>query len=239
MNERATFTCTSAMLRAMLACATFAFLAACGGGDPDATSPASERDKVAAATAPATTVYRVMTRGAFAYASYYEYGADGCSQRAVEVFGSESMTRTNNTSVFMPIVRIQMSTYNFCTGEFTFMSGADEAPVISIHNTLNAANVKGTVVMMDEFGNTKTAVANLTWSGGELTTDKYMYVATSPYSRTMVKSTGSVRNSTSIVGTLVLDGLDLFSPENVNQGSGIFGFVTASSGTSIDIIRTR
>lgn len=242
MNLRSPITTIATIvphLRSRLACMALAFLGACGGGDPDATSPASERDKVAAATAPATTVYRVMTRGTFAYASYYEYGADGCSQRAVEVFGSESMTRTNDYSLFYPIVRVQMSRYDFCTGEFSFMSGADEAPVISISNNLMSANVKGTVVMMDEFGNTKTVVADLNWSGGELSTDKYRYVTTSPYSRTMVKSAGSIRNSTSIVGTLVLDGLDLFSPENVNQGSGIFGFVTASSGASIDIIRTR
>jgi hypothetical protein len=239
MNLRSPITTIVPHLRSRLACMALAFLGACGGGDPDATSPASERDKAAAATAPATTVYRVLTRDTFAYASYYEYGADGCSQRAVEVFGSQSMTRTNNTSVFMPIVRIQMSTYNFCTGEFSFMSGADEAPVISISNNLTSANVKGTVVMMDELGNTKNVVADLNWSGGEITTDRNRYVTTSPYSRTMVRSTGSVRNSTSIVGTLVLDGLDLFSPENVNQSSGIFGFVTASRGTTIDIIRTR
>lgn len=238
MNLRSPIAAIVPHLRSRLACMALAFLGACGGGDPDAASPASERAKVAAVTA-AATVYRVMTRDSFAYASYYEYSSDGCSQRAVEVFGSQSMTRTNNTSVYMPIVRIQMFTYNSCTGELTFMSGADEAPVISINSTLTVANVKGTVVMMDEFGNTKTVVADLNWSGGELSTDRQRYVSTTPYSRTMVKSTGSIRNSTSIVGTLVLDGLDLFSPENVNQGSGIFGFVTASSGASIDIIRTR
>lgn len=238
MNLRSPIATIVPHLQSRLACMALAFLGACGGGDPDAASPASERDKVAAVTA-AATVYRVMTNGGFSYASYYEYGADGCSQRAIEVFGSESMTRTNGTAAFYPLVQIQMSTYNFCTDQFTFMSGADEAPVISVNHTLTSANVKGTVVMMDEFGNTKTVVADLNWSGGEITTDKYRYVATSPYSRTMVKYTGAVRYSTSIIGTLVLDGLDLFSPENVNQGSGIFGFVTSSSGVSIDISRTR
>ena len=63
------------------------------------------------------------------------------------------------------------------------------------------------IAMFDEFGASRTIQINLTWSGGELSTDKNKYVTTSPYTRTMVKSTASIRNSTSITGALVLDGL--------------------------------
>lgn len=145
------------------------------------------------------------------------------------------MTRyVSDFSFYMPLVRAQLTSYNYCTGVFSFRSGADEAPVIDIKPDLMRANVKAFVVMDDGLGTQQTAQINLLWSGGDLTTDKSKTVYTSPYSRTMIRTAASIRHSNSVTGSLMLDGVDLLAV----PGSGVGGFVTSSKGASIDVIRS-
>jgi hypothetical protein len=189
---------------------------------------------VSAASAQAA-IYHVLTRDQFAYALAFSSSADGCTSSALEVFASKSMTRyVSDFSIYMPIVRAQGYSINYCTGAFVFASGADEAPVIDIKPDLTRATAKATVVMIDELGNQQTVQLNLVWSGGDLSSDKTKLVYTSPYSRTMIRSAGSIRNSNSITGSLTLDGVDVLAI----PGSWTTGFVVSSKGASIDIIRS-
>lgn len=186
-----------------------------------------------------TAVTRVLTRDTFSYAQYFQTSPDGCESSSLEVFASKSMTRySHNLTIYMPLVRTQLFSFNYCTQVLSFMSGVDEAPTIDVKPDLTRATVSATVVMMDEFSNIKTVQLSLTWSGGELSTDKTRLVFTSPYSRTMIRAMGSIRNSTSITGTLVLDGVDLLAPTNPAQSRFILGYVTSSKGVSIDLVRT-
>lgn len=189
----------------------------------------------ASAASAQATIYHVLARDQFAYASAFSSSADGCISSTLEVFASKSMTRyVTDFSIYMPIVRAQGYSSNNCTGVSVFASGADEAPVIDIKPDLTQATAKAIVVMTDELGNQQTVQINLVWSGGDLSSDKTKLVFTSPYSRTMVRSAASFRNSSSITGSLTLDGVDVLAI----PGSWTTGFVTSSKGASIDIIRS-
>jgi hypothetical protein len=147
------------------------------------------------------------------------------------------MTRYNTTDAFFPMLRVQRFTYNFCTLLLVFMSGANEQPNLSYSKDLSTATASGLVMMTDDFGNPHYIDVNLTWSGGVLTSDKSRTVFTSPRSRTMIKSVSSLRQSDSVTGSLILDGLDLLGTANPNPVGGISGFVSSSKGSTIDIIR--
>ena len=187
----------------------------------------------------AVSASRLFTRDQFAYAQYFQNSADGCESLSIEVFASKSMTRTNQIHSFQPTLRAQLSSFNFCTGVSVFQSGANESPSIDIRQDLSVASTSGLVVMADENGIQRMLQVNITWSGGELSTDRTKTVHTTPLSRTMVRTTGSIRNSTAIKGALVLDGIDLLGAGNAVQSSGINGFVTSSKGSTIEIIRTQ
>lgn len=182
-----------------------------------------------------TSVQRVLSRDAFLYGQYFQTSQDGCESMFVEVFASKSLTRYNDFSIFKPSVIGQINAYNACTQVFTFMSGIDEAPTIDVRANLASANVRATVNLWGDA--TATLLVDLSWSGLETTTDKTRTITTSPYTRTIFYTTGSLRNSTSITGTLVLNGVDLLAPSNPVLGR-MTGLVFTSRLVTIDIVRT-
>ena len=92
---------------------------------------------LAATTAVAAAVVTpVFTNDESAYAQYFQNSTDGCVSMSLEVFSSDSMTRYNDTSTALPTVRAQLFSYNYCTGEFIFMSGVDEAPALFTNKDL-------------------------------------------------------------------------------------------------------
>ena len=159
---------------------------------------------LATVSAAQTAIQHVLTKDTTSYALYFQTSQDGCESSGTEVFGSKSMTRYTNFGIFAPLVRAQRYFVNFCTGASGFMSGADEAPTIDFKPDLSRGAVGATVVMLDEAGVPHTLQIALTWSGGEITTDKQRTVFTSPLSRTMIISSASLRNSTLLNGALVL-----------------------------------
>jgi hypothetical protein len=78
------------------------------------------------------------------------------------------MIRYNTSSSGGPLVRAQVSAYNYCTGVFTFMSGADEFPSLFTKNDLTLSTASAAVQMTDDFGTVRMLVVNLTWSDGAL-----------------------------------------------------------------------
>jgi hypothetical protein len=196
---------------------------------------------LAATTAEASvSVSRVITRDKFAYANYFETSADGCESLSIEVFASRSMTRTNDAFTFQPLLRAQLSSYNYCTSVSNFMSGtSDAAPKIRFGEDIAVASASGIVVMVDENGASKTVFVNLEWRGGVLTTDKTKTIETSPTSRTIVRTTGSIRVAEAVTGTLLLEGTDVLSPNHATQSAFINGFITSSKGATIEIVRNR
>jgi hypothetical protein len=185
-----------------------------------------------------TTVTRVFTRDAWTYAQNFQTSPDGCESVGIDVFAFKNKVRFNNVSVFMPVIRAQLVSSNFCTGVFMFLAGDDQAPNIDIKQDLTRATAVGSVVMRDEFNYTRALLVGLTWSGGEISTDKSRTTTTSPFTRYMVRTTASIRNSTSITGTLVLDGVDLLAASNPAQSRSISGYVVGAKGSTIDIVRT-
>lgn len=194
---------------------------------------------LATVSAAQTAIQHVLTKDTTSYALYFQTSQDGCESSGTEVFSSKSMTRYTNFGIFAPLVRAQRYFVNFCTGASGFMSGADEAPTIDIKPDLSRGAVGATVVMLDEAGVPHTLQIALTWSGGEITTDKQRTVFTSPLSRTMIISSASLRNSTLLNGALVFDGVNLMDTSIPVQTRFTTQFLVSAKGTSIDIVRTR
>jgi hypothetical protein len=177
----------------------------------------------------------LLTRDRWAYLYAFSSSENGCVSSSYEVFAIKSMIRyVTDFTEFVPVVRAQTFSYNYCTGVLTFASGQDDAPVIDIKPDLSRATSTAVVVMRDEFGNQQMAQINLAWSGGEISSDKTKTVFTSPYSRTMIRSDGSVRYSDSVSGSLKVDGVERLAI----PGAGSIGFVASGKGSVIDVVRT-
>lgn len=227
------------LLRSMFACAAVAFLGACGGGGSDTASTPSANGEGDRATALAATVYQVITKDKFAYASYYER-TNYCEEFVVEVFANESRIRWDGTtSLSQAYVRAQLTKYDSCTGVWTFMSGYTDTDDIRIRHDLTQATARATVEMKDEFDNLKTLVFDLAWSQGELTTDKFKWVIVTPLTRTLIKSDSQLRVSETVTGTLVLDGADLLATDRPALDRYTQGRVASSGGLFIEITRSR
>ena len=119
------------------------------------------------------------------------------------------------------------------------MSGSTEQFTFTVLGNLAAAEVSGNVAMTDNLGNTRHASLALSWQGGVLRRDLFRYDSSTALSRTVLRNLSTLRFSDSVTGSLVVDGVDLLSPSNVTDNSGISGLVAEGSGVSIDIIRTR
>ena len=234
MNTRGHFAIGYANLRWMLAGAVLASLCACGGGDPENAPADNARKELLSASRNTSVVHRATTRDKFAFAAYAE--SSGCEGLALEVFAGETLAKSDGTSTSSALVRAQLFTVNSCTGAIAFMSGFTETGTMRFRANLARVTVEGTVVMQDEFGATRTVSIQLDWDGGLLTTDKDKTVTVTPVSRTIVRTVGKIRQSETITGALVLDGVDLLAPSR--PGSlGISGFVVASAGSTIEITR--
>ena len=95
------------------------------------------------------------------------------------------------------------------------------------------------ITRLDDAGIPHSLQIALPWSGGEITSDNQRTVFTSPLSRTMVNSSGSIRNSTLLSGTLVFDGVNLMDTSIPVQSRFTTQFLVSAKGSSIDIVRTR
>lgn len=217
--------------RSTRACGLLVCLAACGGGgDPESIVADTTREQ-------ATAVQRIATRDKFAYASYFE-DSGGCETLNVEVFALASSIRSDGTTSKQSEVRAQLVATDFCTGVSVFLSGMAVPETMRFRNNLTHAAVTATVVLDDLMGTTKRLSIDLAWDGGDLMTDKTKYVTVTPTSRTVIKSTGSIRRSETILGALVLDGADLLAADRPVRSRFTTGFVTASGGSTIEITRT-
>jgi hypothetical protein len=221
-------------IRSTLAGAALAGLCACGGGDPE--TGAVERANEQAAAARAASVQRTVTKDKFAYANYVE-STNNCESVSVEVFASKGSVRSDGTSSEQSQLRAQLITTNFCTGTSGFLSGEAVPDVIRFRNDLAQAAATATVVLHDLMGTTMTLRMDLVWAGGELTTDKMKHVTVTPVSRTVITTVDEIRRSETISGTLVLDGVDLLAANRPVQSRSTTGFVTASKGVTIEIMR--
>ena len=81
---------------------------------------------------------------------------------------------------------------------------------------------------------TRTVVLDLTWSGGMLVTQpKTKFITILPGQRSVVTQADASRQTDSVTGSLILDGIELLGQA---QG-GIGGFV--ASHAVVDAVRTR
>jgi hypothetical protein len=226
--------CRRANLRSMLAIAALASLCACGGGDPETAPTEIARKEALAASTNGSIVHRVTTRDKFAYAAYSE--SFGCEGFAVELFATKQRIKDDGPPTSWALLFAQLWSVNYCTGDSSFMSGQTEEGAMKFRNNLGNVTVAGTVVIQDNFGTTKTVSVDLDWNGGVLTADKNKTVTVTPVSRTIVKTVGKFSQSETITGSLMLDGVELLAA-NRPGSLGIYGFVAASAGTTIEITR--
>ena len=192
-----------------------------------------------AASAALADVTQLTSRDKLVHAQYFQYTGGFCNGFSVEVFAGEGIARRDQNPTFSAQLFVQIVGFNSCTGEFFFMSGATDQFSFTVLGNLTKAEVSGNVVVMDNFGNTKQVSLALSWQGGALTQNLFKYVSSTAMSRTILKTLSFLRYSDSVTGSLVVDGVDLLSPSNVTDISGISGFVAKASGSSIDIIRMR
>ena len=205
----------------------------------NSTTAALLFSSLVAASAALADVTTHTIRDKVAYAQYYQYTDGYCNALAVDVFAGESFARTDNLRTVTPYLIVQVFGYNYCTDESFFMSGSTEQFTFTVLGNLAAAEVSGNVAMTDNLGNTRHASLALSWQGGVLRRDLFTYVSSTALSRTVLKNLSTWLFSDSVTGSLVVDGVDLLSPSNVTDNSGISGLVAKGSGVSIDIIRTR
>ena len=225
----------SSVCRAAAGAALLA-LSACGGGDPEGPAPGG-LEQAAAAESSGRVVQSVKTRDNFSYANYFEFSND-CQSFAVEVFASKSLVKTNGSAAPSARVFAQYSSFDACSNEFAFMSGANETGAIKFRNDLSHASAKASVVMEDGLGGAKTVVVDLAWDGGELTIDqKNKTVNVTPVSRTVIKAIDQLRMSEAVTGALVLDGTDLLAAARPPGNRGISGFVVGSKTSTIEVVR--
>jgi hypothetical protein len=233
------------MLAAALAsigCVAVAGLVACGGGGDPSLASGTERT-ASAKGGPARLVQRIVTDGKTAYALYFQSTNDYCQSLSVETFASLEETRTAGTGgprSVVPHISVQLVCVNFSLGEEVFMSGQADAPIVSINDQLTEASARATVVLTDGMRDKGSVSLDMRWSGGVLIfDDKTFSIDTTPYSKTIIKTSGATRSSDSVTGSIVLNGVDLLSPANVTDLSFILGRVSGSGGSTIDIVRTR
>ena len=194
---------------------------------------------LAASTALADVTTHTI-RDKVVHAQYYQYTDTYCNGLAVDVFAGESVARTDNLRTVTPYLIVQIVGYNSCTGGDPFiMSGGTDQFTFTVLGNLAAAEVSGNVVVADNLGNTKHVSLALSWQGGVLRRDLFKYDSSTALSRTVLRNLSTWLFSDSVTGSLVVDGVDLLSPSNVTDNSGISGLVAKGSGVSIDIIRTR
>lgn len=192
-----------------------------------------------AASAALADVTTHTIRDKVVHAQYFQYTDGYCNGLSVEVFAGESFARTDNLRTFTPYLILQIVGYNACTEESFFMSGSTEQFTFTVLGNLAAAEVSGNVVVADIRGNTKHVSLALSWQGGVLRRDLFKYDSSNALSRTVLRNLSTLRFSDSVTGSLVVDGVDLLSPSNVTDNSGISGLVAKVSGASVDIIRMR
>ena len=184
-------------------------------------------------------VTRITTRGKSVRAQYFQYTEGFCNGLSVEVFAGEEIIRVDHDPIYIPQLFVQVSEFNTCTEQFSFMSGGTDQFDFYARNNLSQAQVSGSVLVSNGLGDSKLIAVELAWEGGVLSTQQSKLSFSIGASHTILRGKATLRSSDSVTGSLVVDGVDLLSPSNITDVSGIFGFVVATTGASLDIIRLR
>lgn len=175
--------------------------------------------------------YQYQVKGENASASFYQY--EDCSYTSIYVSAFDNLTKdAPGAPTTQQGAYIDYSTYNYCTGAYSYGYGFSDNASVTISNSLQSATLTGSFTLYNYYlGTSQTANVNLTWTatGNTYRSNSHSHSQGQGY-LSNYRSKNTSRDA-EVTGSITIDGTEVIA------GLSSYGYLSSSNSGSLTIYK--